>query len=105
MNFEAKTGRLLTLEDLFADGTENQLNNILLKALKEKTGFATLSELKEHNYLTSVDIYAPENFIIGDETVTFIYNPSEIAAYSEGSIELIIPYTSLDKLLKNSFTY
>lgn len=105
MNFEAKTGRLLTLEDLFADGTENQLNNILLKALKEKTGYATLSELKEHNYLTSVDIYAPKNFIIGDETVTFIYNPSEIAAYSEGSIELIIPYTSLDKLLKNSFTY
>lgn len=103
MNFEAKTGRLLTLTDIFADGSEPLLNNILLKALKEKTGCGTISGLKEKGYLTSVDIYAPENFIIGDETITFIYNPSEIAPYSEGSTELIIPYTDLEKILKNSF--
>ncbi len=103
LNFEAKTGRLLTLSEIFAEGTENQLNNILLKALKEKTGLRTIGQLREKDYLKSVDIYAPENFIINDETITFIYNPSEIAAYSVGSTELIIPYSSMESILKNSF--
>lgn len=103
MNFDIKTGKLMKREDIFADGTENQLNNLLLKALKEKIGVSSLAELREKEYLKAVDIYAPENFIIGDETITFIYNPSEIAPYNVGATELIIPYTSLDKILKNSF--
>ena len=103
MNFDTETGQLITLRDIFADGFENQLNNILLKALKEKTGLSTLEELREKEYLTAVDIFAPENFIIGDETITFIYNPSEIAPYTVGSTELIIPYSSMETIMKNSF--
>lgn len=104
MNFEAKTGRLLTLKDVFAEGSKPQLNEVLLQALIENKGVSSLSELKEKGYLVSVDIYAPENFIIGEETITFIYNPSEIAPHSEGSTELIIPYTAIEHLLKNSFS-
>jgi len=103
MNFDVQTGRLITLSDIFAEGTEVQLNNILLKSLKEKTGLETLEALKEKGYLNAVDIYAPENFIIGDETITFIYNPSEIAPYEMGPTELIIPYTTIEEILKNSF--
>lgn len=104
MNFEGKTGRLLTLEDIFAEGSEQQLNDILLNALMANKGVATLSELKEKGFLKAVDIYAPDNFIIGEETITFIYNPSEIAPHTEGATQLIIPYTALDKILKNSFS-
>ena len=103
MNFEAKTGRLLTLQDIFIDGSEEELNKILLDALIESKGVSSLSDLKQKGYLVSVDIYAPQNFIIGEETITFIYNPSEIAPHTEGATQLIIPYTALEKILKNSF--
>lgn len=103
MNFEASTGRLLTLQDIFIDGSEEELNEILLKALIESKGVLSLSELKEKGFLVSLDIYAPQNFIIGEETITFVYNPSEIAPYTEGATQLIIPYTALEKILKNSF--
>ena len=103
LNFEAKTGRLLTLKDIFNEGCEEELNVILLNALMESKGVSSLSELKEKGYLVSLDIYAPENFIIGQETITFVYNPSEIAPYTEGGTQLIIPYTALEKILKNSF--
>ena len=103
MNFEVKTGRLLTLQDIFIDGSEEELNEILLKALIESKGVSSLSELKEKGFLVSLDIYAPQNFIIGEETITFVYNPSEIAPYTEGATQLIIPYTALEKILKNSF--
>ena len=103
MNFEAKTGQQMTLQNIFADGSEQLLNNILLKSLEEKTGLTTLSSLQEKGYLTTTNIFVPDNFIIGDETITFIYNPSEIAPYSEGLTELVIPYESLGTVLKNSF--
>ena len=104
MNFEAKTGRLITLKDVFAEGAESQLNEVLLKALIANKGVESINDLKQKGYLVSTDIYAPDNFIIGEETITFIYNPSEIAPYTEGGTELIIPYTDIEHLLKNSFS-
>ena len=47
MNFDKKTGRHLALSDIFATGYEQQLTAKLLTALKEKTGSADLTELKE----------------------------------------------------------
>ena len=46
-----------------------------------------------------------ENFILSEETITFVYNPYEIAPYNVGSTELIIPFSDIKELLKNSFTY
>ncbi len=105
LNFEAKTGRQLTLDDLFAPGYEQPLKNILLKALKAKTGCNTLAALHDKGYLYSMDIFPSENFTLGDETITFVYNPYEIAPYAMGSTEPIIPFSDIEKLLKNSFNY
>lgn len=105
MNFEEKTGRQLTLSDIFATGYEQPLKDVLLKALKAKTGCSTLGALKEKGYLYSMDIFPSENFILSEETITFIYNPYEIAPYAMGSTELIIPYSDVDKLLKTTFEY
>ena len=105
LNFEAKTGRQLTLTDIFAPGYEQPLKNVLLKALKAKTGCSTLAALHEKGYLYSMDIFPSENFILGDETITFVYNPYEIAPYAVGSTELVISYDEVDKILKNSFQH
>ena len=104
-NFEEKTGRQIKINDIFADGFEPQLKPILLNALKENTGLTTIWALKEKGYLRSTDIYVPENFILGDETITFVYNPDEIAPYSLGSVELTISYAEIDHLLKLSFEH
>ena len=105
MNFEAKTGRQLTLADIFATGYEQPLKTVLLKALKAKTGCNSLSALHDKGYLYSMDIFPSENFILSEEAITFIYNPYEIAPYAMGSTELIIPFGDVEKILKNSFQY
>lgn len=105
LNFEAKTGRQLKLADIFAPGYEEPLKAILMKALKEKTGFMTLSALRDKGYLYKMEIFPSENFILGEETITFVYNPYEIAPYAVGSTELIIPFSDVKDLLKNSFEY
>lgn len=105
MNFEASTGRLLTKKDIFVDGFETLLKKILLKALKENTGLKTLKALRNRGYLRGMDIYVPENFILSDDAITFIYNPDEIGPYNLGSTELTIAYTAMNKILNSSFEH
>ena len=104
-NFDIATGKQITLADLFAPGYETELKNTLLKALKSKTGLNSMNDLKEAGYLYSMDIFPSENFILNDETITFVYNPYEIAPYAVGSIELIITYSEVSKILNPSFKH
>ena len=105
MNFDTETGRQLTTKDIFVDGFEIQLKPLLLKALQERTGFTTMKALHDNGYLNHSDIYVPENFILGSDAITFVYNPDEIAPYTIGSTELTIPYVAMDKILRSSFEH
>ena len=103
LNFYSETGKEIGIKDIFVSGYETQLPPLLLKALMEKTESENLSQLKEKGYLDQVDIYVPENFIVGDNTITFIYNPSEIASLELGTIELILTFAQLQKFVKPAF--
>ena len=90
MNFDNKTGRQVKLTDIFGANYEETLTKQLLEALLDKTGDKNIEALHQHGYLYSMDMFIPENYIIDEDKVTFIYNPYEIAPYSEGCIELDI---------------
>ncbi|MBP7357724.1 MAG: DUF3298 domain-containing protein [Prevotella sp.] len=103
INFDKNTGKVINISDVFVPGYENALNGLLLDALLKKTDTKNVDELKSKGYLVSEDIYAPENFIIGDDAITFIYNPYEIAPYSIGKIEIKLEYSDLSKILNKNF--
>lgn len=90
LNFNNHSGRQMSLVDIYGPGYEQKLCDHLLNALLKKTGDKNLNELHHRGYLYSMDMFVSENYIIGDDKVTFIYNPYEIAPYSEGTIKLDI---------------
>lgn len=100
MNFDNHTGKLLTLADVFLQGFEMPLNEKLQAKLMEITDTKDMDALHEKGYLYSMDIFAPENFCLGDDAITFIYNPYEIASYSEGIIEVELDYSELKDILR-----
>lgn len=100
MNFDKKTGKQLQLDDLFVQGYQYPLNDLLMEELRNITKCKSLDELHEQDYLLTMDIYAPQNFILGDDEITFIYNPYEIAPYSKGNTELTLSYSKLGKLMR-----
>jgi len=104
-NFDTQTGKLLTLSDVFATGYEQPLTSMLLNALKEKVGVNSLSALKEKGFLYSMEMFPSENFILDEETITFVYNPYEIAPYEQGTTELTLSYSDMSKFIKNTFDY
>lgn len=101
MNFENKTGRLLQLADVFVPGFEQPLNEKLLAALMEMVDSKTIDDLKNKGYLYSMDMFVTDNFILGKDAITFVYNPYEIAPYSYGIVELDLDYDSLEDILKD----
>lgn len=100
MNFDEKTGQLLTLSDVFVPGFETTLNGLLLQKLIEQTGAKDQEDLRARGYLYSMDMFAPENFSLNDGDVTFVYNPYEIASYDKGMTELTIDNDELEGIWK-----
>lgn len=103
LNFENKTGRLLELEDIFVPGFESQLTPILENALSEKVDAKDFRDLQDKGYLFSMEMFPSKNFILNDETITFIYNPYEIASYDKGETELNITLGTLNSILRPEY--
>ena len=104
LNFNNRTGQLLGFSDIFVPGYESRLAKVLQKALCEKVGADGLAALHKMGYLVGMDMFPAENFILNDDTITFIYNPDEIASADKGTTELIISLNALKPILKPEFT-
>ena len=100
MNFDDRTGEQITLSDIFVPGYQPQLEHLLLEKLLESTGAKDLDDLHDKGYLYSMDMFAPENFVLDDDGITFIYNPYEIAPYSMGKTELSVSKKETDRMRK-----
>ena len=100
MNFNAKTGQPIALADLFVPGYESRLSQRLLEALLDQTQSRDIDELHARGYLYSMDMFTPENFILADDDITFVYNPYELADQSKGIIRLTIDLDELSDIMK-----
>lgn len=107
-NFDLKTGRMLTLEDLFggdpsanADYTE-KLSQLIFKALEKSNKSDKLfKEVDSKNLYSFLD---SGSFRFGTEAIEFIFNECLIAPYTEGAVVAAVPYTELKDLLKIDVT-
>ena len=99
INFDLSTGRLITLDDVLVPGYTSRLNDVLLALLMKKTGVRTIDGLRAKGYLHSTDMFVPENYVIGPDFITFIYNVYEIAPLAEGITELTVYNSDINDLL------
>lgn len=79
--------KVLSLETLF----ESEKFDDLQKEVVDR--------ISKDYQLLSDEIDLTDNFYLSDKGVSFIYNPFEIAAYSEGEIEVTIPWSDIIPLL------
>lgn len=100
-NFNINTGRLLHLNHLFANGYEPKLAEVLKEKLMKKYDVDNWSDLAHRFFFADGHVYAPDNFILGKDYITFIYADSEIAPHSEGEIKLTVDLDELDDILKS----
>lgn len=103
LNFDLKTGKQLTENDLFVDGYHPLLAELIKNRIVEESQLnpevQTIINLKRTDYY--IDSIKPNgNFYITDEGINYVFNPYEIAPYYLGQTDVTIPYERLTDILK-----
>lgn len=102
-NFDLKTGKKITENDIFITDFEKPLIELIktriIEQSKEDPELQPIISLEDTDFW--VDAIKPNgNFYITDESINYVYNPYEIAPYYMGQTEVVLPFTRLKGLLK-----
>ena len=99
-NIDVEKGRIVELKDVFVPGYEQQLCELIEEKLLKRFDVKTLDDLHKQSVFSGIDIYAPENFMMEEDQMTFIYVEDEVAPHALGEIRVSIPYNELNGILK-----
>ena len=107
LNFDFATGKRLTKDEVFQASARQDIEQILLNKLiaqqaklnpEEKV--ETLEDLQQLGFLQLTSMYIPENFLLSQKGVLFLFNRYDIAPYAAGEIVLEVPYEEIGHYLK-----
>lgn len=112
-NYDRKSGKRITIDDVFKDKNDKALLKIGEFYFKETREIPQKENLQKNNIFEAawLDVnqkagfYFNNNFLIDKDCLIFYYNEYEIAPYSFGTTELKIPLEKIRPYLKNSFKY
>jgi hypothetical protein len=88
----------LSLKDLFLESAGAPLKALVEDALREYSKLSPGEPLSAGHYFDD-SVEVSENFFLAPEGIGFHWNPYEIAPYSVGFIEVVVPYERLQGLL------
>ncbi|PIF02472.1 MAG: hypothetical protein CR965_00810 [Paludibacter sp.] len=107
LNFNLKTSELIKEKDIFKHGYQESLTQLLKEQIVEdNANIESVADLSELNYFED-KIKPNDNFYLTAEGLVYVYNPYDIASYSIGQIEVLIPFEKLKPIMKpnNIFEY
>lgn len=99
-NFDVKTGHLITLDDIFVSGYEDAMKAKIVEKMSSKFKVKDLQALQEKYIFADSHVYVPENFILEDKKIIFIYCEDEIAPHDVGEIRLTFYKGEISTYLK-----
>ncbi|MDO4708175.1 MAG: RsiV family protein [Porphyromonadaceae bacterium] len=102
LSIDRKTGQHLQESDLFIEGYETELAQIIVSRLMTMHSVSKPAELTEYGYFDPTEITPNNNFYLTDTEMVYIFNPYDIAPYANGRIEVRIPYDLLGQLIRPS---
>jgi hypothetical protein len=103
INWDTKTNKIVTLNDLFTPGYENKVRNIgeviflQNEKLKDTSSFTKDYLFKYHKQR---GFYLNNNYSVTPLGIRFFYNESEIKPRGAGTTDLFIPYDKIKSLLR-----
>ena len=99
LNFDPKTGQLLTQDDLI--NTFGDLTKLVKQYFNEE--LSARGNGMSVDYFFGNDFRLPENIGFNDEGVIFLYNNYELSSFADGIIEFTIPYAKISRYLKINY--
>ncbi len=98
-NIDPKNGNIITLDDIFKGDYRKGLIPYIKDAVAKYFDYNTFEEALESTNVFDT-IFVPNNFLLKEDCVVFIFNELEIARRPCGSVEAEIPYEKIKHLLR-----
>lgn len=95
---DKNTAKLIKEPEIFSNYSEDKVSELIVQALTEKYGDDLKSVVFDIN-----DIRPNGNFYFSDKGLNYLYNEYEIAPYSSGMIEALLPYDTINNLLNTEY--
>jgi hypothetical protein len=101
VNFDMRTGRILTLSDLLKGGALPKLTSIFEAQFRRDRSLSSSESLSDQGYnFPGGHFKLNDNFGVGEKDLLFVFNTYEIAAGAAGPTEIVMPYQAIWSLLK-----
>lgn len=103
---DMKAHRRVSLNDVFRLRQTKKLSDLIVKSLARQVGVSTLAELRGYAYFWEGQEPMPsDNFYMDKDTVSFVYNPYEIAPYAVGKVTVNVPKKEIRPLMRPPFDH
>jgi hypothetical protein len=96
--FSLNDKRRLALDDILQDDAKPELENLVEAALRKRMEIPEWIPLTEQGFFENY-VDKLEDFFLTPQGLGFQWDPYEIAPYSMGIIELVIPYSELTGII------
>jgi len=97
---DIRSGEEITEEEIFVNNYQERLANVLVNKIAKKYDLDNVKELENIGFFNIEEIYPNDNFIVDDSGITYMFNEYEIAAYVVSNIEVYIPFSEIEYLIK-----
>ena len=94
-----QNGIPLTLAEIFNKGFEPDLTSVLTRKLKKMYHLSAQDRLTDHGFFVD-DITPTSNFYVTGNGIGFYYNHYDIAPYSNGPTDILVPFDELKGMIK-----
>lgn len=86
-NFDKKSGKFFNIRDIVPAEKEKEMLTAMEEQLCEDWNVENKEELQEQTGITMLgDLYLTNNFLLKNDSITFVFNQYEIAPYAAGLI-------------------
>lgn len=104
--FDKDNGKLLTLKDLFEPKRYNQLLRMAEAELRDSRGIDSTQTLEDAGFWFEEGRFAlNDNYKYTDKGLEIVFNPYEVAPFSEGEIVLMFPYSSIEPMIRPEYRF
>lgn len=103
LNWDNQRGKVLGLDDVLRTGGRSQFTQALRQAHNEWLAGNPDMQADPDGYLRLWPFQDSDNFAFTDQGIVVKYDPYQIAPYSSGQPELLIPYDRLSGALRPEF--
>jgi hypothetical protein len=101
-NYNPKTYQTITLDSVITADGMPKLRAIGENIFRRNENLAPNASLSEGYFFDQGVFSLPETFTLTKEGIMFLYNPYEIKAYAAGTTELLIPFSKIRDIMKES---